>query len=104
MLKTVVIPDHNDYVLTLPNEYLNRPIEILVFPVDADDNDRESPHTLRISTLDREQGEEAPNREHADDEQEFWDSFGSWQDDRPVETIVTDIYASRTVTEREILL
>lgn len=100
MLKTVVIPDHNDYVLTLPNEYLNRPIEILVFPVEPNNNDRESPHSLRISMLDRARDEESLDGKLADDEREFWESFGSWQDERPVGTIVEDIYASRSVTDR----
>ena len=31
----------------------------------------------------------------------FWESFGSWQDNRTTEEIIADIYMSRTSTERE---
>ena len=105
MLKTVVTLQNNNYVLmTLPNEYLNRPIEILVFPVDVGAGDQESPQPLSIATLDHEsQGDDA-HAESLEADQEFWETFGSWQDDRSVEEIIEDIYASRTTTERKMRL
>jgi len=33
----------------------------------------------------------------------FWQSFGSWQDERSAEAIIKEIYASRISTERDIL-
>ncbi|OQX08945.1 MAG: hypothetical protein BWK80_47585 [Desulfobacteraceae bacterium IS3] len=45
---------------------------------------------------------------HREDTEEdtrlFWESFGSWQDARPAEEIVKDIYAARTSSRREIEL
>ena len=34
----------------------------------------------------------------------FWESFGSWQDQRPTEEIIRDIYESRKSTVRDIQL
>ena len=34
----------------------------------------------------------------------FWESFGSWQDQRPTEEIIRDIYESRKSTYRDIQL
>ncbi len=34
----------------------------------------------------------------------FWESFGSWQDDRTPEEIIREIYMTRTPTERDISL
>ena len=31
----------------------------------------------------------------------FWESFGSWKDERPPEEIINEIYASRKSTERD---
>jgi len=104
MLKTVVVPQDNDFMLTLPNEYLNRPIEILVFPVDFSDNDQEAPHHLQLTTLERDRHEKNVSKSQSDEDQEFWETFGSWQDQRPVENIIDDIYASRTTTERNVRL
>lgn len=101
MLKTVVIPHHNDYVMTLPNEYLDRQIEILVFPVDFSHNDQEAPQPLRLTALDRERREETLSAEEAAEEQEFGETFGSWQDHRPVKKIIEDIYSARTPSEEQ---
>jgi len=35
MLRQIVIPDHQQYLLTIPAEYLHRRIEILVLPYDT---------------------------------------------------------------------
>jgi hypothetical protein len=104
MLKTIVIPHHNDYVLTLPNEYLNRQIEILVFPVDSNDSDQEAPQPLRLTKLERDHGQDSVDIDQLDEDQEFWETFGSWQDQRPIEKIIADIYESRTTTERHVQL
>lgn len=34
----------------------------------------------------------------------FWESFGSWEDDRTAEEIIKDIYESRSSTSRNIRL
>lgn len=39
-----------------------------------------------------------------EDQQLFWDSFGSWKDDRPPEEIIEEIYATRKSTDRDIQL
>jgi hypothetical protein len=46
------------------------------------------------------------NKFNGDEEETrlFWDSFGSWQDDRTSEEIITDIYQSRRSTSRDATL
>ena len=39
-----------------------------------------------------------------EDLQLFWESFGSWKDERPPEEIIKEIYASRKSTDRDIQL
>ena len=39
-----------------------------------------------------------------EDYQEFWDSFGSWQDERTAEEIIKDIYETRRSSSRDISL
>jgi hypothetical protein len=34
----------------------------------------------------------------------FWDSFGSWKDERPPEEIIREIYKSRQSSSRDIQL
>ena len=42
---------------------------------------------------------------HKDEEsREFWDSFGSWQDERTAKEIVRDIYETRRSSSRDIKL
>ena len=50
--------------------------------------------------------EEILQKEHEnrDDLQAFWDSFGSWQDERSPEEIIREIYESRQSTNRDIQL
>jgi len=42
--------------------------------------------------------------EDTEDVKLFWQSFGSWEDDRTAEEIIEDIYKSRRSTSREIKL
>jgi len=51
MLRTVFIPYHTDYVITLPQNYLNRSIEIIVFPVDSSCDDQDSLQPLQLTVL-----------------------------------------------------
>ncbi len=44
------------------------------------------------------------DKHKGEDYQEFWDSFGSWQDDRPAKEIVRDIYETRRSSSRDIKL
>jgi len=54
-------------------------------------------HFLKEEILDKEkQGNE--------ESQLFWESFGSWKDERPPEDIIREIYESRKSTSREIHL
>lgn len=39
-----------------------------------------------------------------DDLQLFWESFGSWKDERSAEEIIKEIYSSRKSTNRDIQL
>ena len=36
MLREIIIPNNEHYDLHIPKEYINRSVEILVFPVDDD--------------------------------------------------------------------
>lgn len=82
MLRKIIIPKENQCLIDIPQEYINRKIEILIFPFDA---------------------EYEPDEGQIDEDLRlFWESFGSWQDTRTAEEIIDDIYSSRTSTEREI--
>lgn len=39
-----------------------------------------------------------------DDEELFWKSFGSWEDEKSADEIIKDIYSKRTDTDRAALL
>jgi len=55
----------------------------------------ELPNAVRLFRFLKE--EIFTRREHTEEDTRlFWESFGSWQDDRPAEDIVKDIYAVRT--------
>ena len=89
MLRKIIMPQADQYVITLPKHYINKEIEVLIFPHD----------------LEYEPGfDEAETDDGDEDTRLFWSSFGSWQDDRTAEEIIADIYASRTSTEREVQL
>ncbi len=94
MLRHIIIPQEEQWTVHIPKEYLNRKIEILIFPFDVN------------YETDVSQGEQLKEHSIQDDEDTrlFWESFGSWQDDRRAEKIVEDIYSSRTSTEREFQL
>jgi len=85
MLRKVIVPKKNHYTIDIPREYLNRQIEILIFPYDLEYGSDQEEQTDTDTRL-------------------FWESFGSWQDERTAETIIADIYSSRTSTERELQL
>ncbi len=54
-------------------------------------------HFLKEEMFDVEEREE-------DNIRLFWESFGSWEDDRSTDEIIDEIYASRKSTGREIQL
>ena len=54
-------------------------------------------HFFKDEILEIEKGKE-------EDLQLFWESFGSWKDERPPEEIIKEIYASRKSTDRDIQL
>ena len=76
MLRKIVVPTADKYMVRIPREYLNRPIEILIMLFDLE-----------------YEPEPAANDDAAS---RFWATFGSWQDDRAAEEIIADIYTSRT--------
>ncbi len=86
MLRKIIIPKEERCTIKVPKEYLNRKIEILIFPFDV------------------EYESEEQTTERDEDTRLFWASFGGWQDDRTPEEIIEDIYSSRTATEREVQL
>jgi hypothetical protein len=85
MLRKIIVPKENHYLVDIPREYLDRQIEILIFPYDLEYESEQDEQTDEDSRL-------------------FWESFGSWQDERTAETIIEEIYSSRTSTERELQL
>jgi hypothetical protein len=85
MLRKIIGPKENHYLVDIPREYLDRQIEILIFPYDLEYESEQDEQTDEDSRL-------------------FWESFGSWQDERTAEKIIEDIYSSRTSTERELQL
>jgi hypothetical protein len=63
--------------------------------------------TLITETVRRVLREEIhPTNRHNGDKipEEFLATFGTWEDDRPAGEIVTEIYASRTVSKADISL
>lgn len=44
------------------------------------------------------------NKNHEEDLQLFWKSFGSWQDERSAEEIIHEIYESRKSSSKDIKL
>jgi len=54
-------------------------------------------HFLKEEILDTE-------KQRDEEIQLFWQSFGSWKDERPPEDIIREIYESRESTSREINL
>lgn len=94
MLRKIIVPQTDQYLIRLPNQYINKQIEVLIFPHDFEGE----PEFDEAETCDpREKPTEEENRL-------FWASFGSWQDERSAEEIITDIYAARTSTERAVQL
>lgn len=83
MLRKIIVPKKNHYTIDIPREYFNRQIEILIFPHDLEDES------------DQEKQTDADSRV-------FWESFGSWQDERTAEKIIEDIYSSRTSIKQNV--
>lgn len=51
MVREIVIPETQEYVLRLPAEYLNRQIEILVLPFDEHSRTPSAQPPLRLTTF-----------------------------------------------------
>jgi uncharacterized protein YpuA (DUF1002 family) len=34
MIREIIRPTHNDYTITIPNEYINQDVEFIMFPLD----------------------------------------------------------------------
>ncbi len=48
MLKEIIIANTNTYTLQIPNEYLNRRLEIMVFPADEIKNRKEKDKKIEL--------------------------------------------------------
>ncbi len=48
MLKEIIIANTNTYTLQIPNEYLNRRLEIMVFPTDEIKNRKEKDKKIEL--------------------------------------------------------
>ncbi len=51
MIRKIVVPQTQEYTLNIPSEYLNRRIEILVLPFEAEEHDEQPPPQLSLSTF-----------------------------------------------------
>ena len=71
--------------------------EIHSFPVS------ELPKLLKLVHFFKEEFFDSDPQEE-EDTKLFWESFGSWKDDRSSEEILSDIYSSRMSENREIQL
>ena len=63
----------------------------------------EMPKLLKLIHFYKDEILEIESQEEGD-LQLFWESFGSWEDERPTEEIIKEIYASRKSTDRGIQL
>ena len=41
MLREVIRPQHNNFTINIPNNYLNREVEFIMFPLDEQENVQE---------------------------------------------------------------
>ncbi len=94
MLATINVPD------TLPQERIQQRIR------EIEENLRQEAIFFEsiIKKTKAEPDSFKPVSDSEDDLRLFWESFGSWQDDRTPEDIISEIYATRTTTERKIML
>jgi hypothetical protein len=51
MVRKIVVPHTTKYTLDIPSEYLNRRIEILVLPFEAEDTPEQPQKHLRLTTF-----------------------------------------------------
>ncbi len=51
MVRKIVVPHHTKYTLDIPPEYLNRRIEILVLPFEAEEKPEPPQKLLRLTTF-----------------------------------------------------
>jgi len=63
MIKTVAIPQKNSYNLAIPNDYIGKKIEILIYALDELTEENNSPKKMRLSdkyrgSITKEQGRE----------------------------------------------
>jgi hypothetical protein len=94
MLRKIIFPQEDQYLIKIPPKYINKELEILIFPRDIEyEAGSEETDEFDLSEITSDE-----------DMRLFWASFGSWQDDRTAEEIIEDIYTSRSSTEREVHL
>jgi hypothetical protein len=51
MLREIIIPKENQYLLHIPGEYLNRKIEILVLPFDSENEPEYTSKDFHLTTF-----------------------------------------------------
>jgi hypothetical protein len=44
MLREVIRPQHNNFTINIPNSYINREVEFIMFPLDNEDTPKSSEH------------------------------------------------------------
>ncbi len=86
MLVTINVPD------SLPQERLWQQIR------EIEENFRQEAEFIKRT------GKMSDDGECEEDMRLFWESFGSWEDDRTTEEIIKDIYGARKTVERSIQL
>ena len=57
-------------------------------------------HKVKVIMIEKDELEKTQAR----DKKLFWDSFGSWQDERSADEIIKDIYEARKSSKRKITL
>ncbi len=78
MIKTVAIPQKNSYNLAIPNDYIGKKIEILIYALDELTEENNSPKKMRLSdkyrgSITKEQGREL--NEHIKEMRSEWNSI-----------------------------
>jgi hypothetical protein len=88
---------HGGYMITCSNNYKQRLLDEIQGLSESElSKILKLVHFLKKEVLETEEREE--------DLKLFWDSFGSWKDDRTPEEIIQEIYKSRKSSIREIQL
>jgi hypothetical protein len=78
MIKTVTIPEKNSYNIAIPNNYIGKKIEILIYALDEINEQNTTPSKMKLSdkyrgSITKEQGQEL--NEHIKQMRSEWNSI-----------------------------